>query len=186
MSAAVAAIVMAVRAAAHDSPIDHVDRVVQMYAEGGRLHVLYRVRVEERQAMLELARMDADSDGKVSDAEREAFFAARVAELAKSLHVEVDGRVLELRGVGAVKLGADLSQTYHLSAAIGDVAAGGSEGKLSDDFSRAHPGAYRYSPRAAERGGVRVEAAEAPKVEQANGHPAMVVIRFRVVVDGEK
>jgi hypothetical protein len=171
---------------AHDSPIDHVDRVVQMYVEDGRLHLIYRFRIEERQAMLQLHRMDADRDGKISDAERDAYFASISAELLKQLKVEVDGRELKFASDGPVKLSADLSQTFRLSAPLGALAAGTHVGKLTDDFSRTHPGPYRYSPGAVENGNVRVEVGEGPKLEQVGGHPAMIVLNFRVAVGAGK
>jgi hypothetical protein len=169
-------------ARAHDSPIDHVDRVVQMYVEGGRLHVVYKFRIEERQAMLQLHRMDADRDGKISEAERQSYFAAVTAELAKQLKVEVGGRELKLTSDAAVKLSADLSQSFRWRAPRGELAAGAHAGKLTDDFSRTHPGPYRYSPRMVEKGAVRVEVGEGPKLEQSGGHPAMIVLNFRVLV----
>jgi hypothetical protein len=178
--------ILASAALAHDSPIDHVDRVVQMRVEDGRLHVVYKFRVEERQAMLQLHRMDVDRDGKISEAERQTYFAGVSAELVKQLKVEVGGRELKLAIDGPVKLSADLSQTFRLSAPLGELAAGTHVGKLTDDFSRTHPGPYRYSPRAVEKGAVRVEVGEGPKLEQAGGHPAMIVLNFRVVVGAAK
>src|SRR4051812_42860792 len=79
---------------AHDSPIDHVERTVQIYIEAAKVHVIYRFRCEERQAMLQLHEMDADRDGKISDGARAAYFKHVSDELSKQLHVEVEGKDL--------------------------------------------------------------------------------------------
>ena len=157
-----------------------------MYVEDGRLHLIYKFRIEERQAMLQLHRMDTDRDGKISDGERAAYLAGVTAELSKQLKVEIAGRELKLTSDGPVKLSADLSQTFRLSAPLGEPGAGPHVGRLTDDFSRTHPGPYRYSPRAVERGPVRVEVGEGPKLEQVGGHPATIVLNFRVVAGAGK
>ena len=90
--------------AAHDSPIDHVDRVVQIYVAGGRLHVHYRFRCEERQVLLQLHQMDKNGDGKISDEERDAYFSGVAQQLLKQLHVEFDGEPLPLAIDGPVHL----------------------------------------------------------------------------------
>ena len=167
---------------AHDSPIDHVERVVTIYVEGGKLHVIYQFRCEERQVMLQLQKMDKNSDGKISDDERDAYFKDVARQLCEELHVEVDGRELKLTSDVAVRLSPDLSQTYDLTAPLADLAVGTHTGTFGDDFSRTHPGPYRWSPRQINPNGIDVDALEAPSVGKLGPHPAMVVVNLRIVV----
>ncbi len=167
---------------AHESPIDHVDRILQIYIEAGRIHVIYRFRCEERQVMLQLNQMDRNRDGKISDEERDAWFGAVADRLAKQLHIELDGRDLSLTCDGPVKLAPDLSQTYELSAAVGDLTTGSHHGKFSDDYSRIHPGPYRWRPRQINRNGIDVEAVAAPGLEVIGPHPAMIIVNLDVTV----
>ena len=167
---------------AHDSPIDHIDRVVQIYADAGRLHLIYRYRCEERQVLLQLHQMDTNHDGKISDEERDAYFGHIADQLTHQLHVEVDGRALPLTVDGPVQLAPDLGQTYHLSAPLGNLSEGSHTGKFSDDFSRTHPGSYRWSPRQFDRNGIDIDAIEAPGLEQMGPHPAMIVVKLSIVV----
>ena len=51
------------------------------------------------------------------------------------------------RVAAPVRLSPDLCQTYHLTAPLAELSPGVHPGKFSDDFSRTHPGAYRWHPR---------------------------------------
>ena len=73
--------------AAHESPIDHVDRTLRMRVEGNRLLLTYRLRLTQRAALLQLRAMDEDNNGRVNDDERERFFDKFAIELAKQLRV---------------------------------------------------------------------------------------------------
>src|SRR3954462_9411817 len=81
---------------AHDSPIDHMERIVQIYIESGKVHIIYRFRCEERQAMLQLHQMDKNGDGKISEEERKAYFDGVATDLSAALHLEVDGKPMSL------------------------------------------------------------------------------------------
>lgn len=167
---------------AHESPIDHVDRIVTIFIEAGRLHVMYRFRCEERQVLLQLNQMDKNRDGAISDEERNAYFGATAEELTNQLHVEVDGQALTLKSDGPVQLAPDLSQTYALSAPINELSAGTHAGRFSDDYSRAHPGPYRWRPRQINHNGIDVDAVAAPGLENIGPHPAMIVVNLNITV----
>lgn len=167
---------------AHESPIDHVDRIVTIFIEAGRLHVIYRFRCEERQVLLQLNQMDTDRDGKISDEERNAYFGTVAKELTKQFQVEVDGHALTLKSDGQVELAPDLSQTYALSSPIGELSAGTHTGRFSDGYSRAHPGPYRWRPRQINHNGIDVDAVAAPGLENIGPHPAMIVVNLKITV----
>ena len=167
---------------AHESPIDHIDRTVQIFVQDGKLHLSYRFRCEERQVMLQLLQMDKNGDGKISDAEREAWFREVASNLVKQLHVEVDGRAMELEQLGTVRLDPDLSQTYEFVSPIQDLSVGEHKGLFTDEFSRAHPGQYKWSPRQINANGIDIDATEAPGLELQGSHPAMIVINLKILV----
>ena len=182
VKAVLIAICFVAPSSAHDSPIDHVDRVVQIYAEAGRLHVIYRFRCEERQILLQLHQMDKNGDGKISDEERDAYFNSVAEQLTKQLLVEVDGQALPLASDGPVQLAPDLSQTYRLSAPLPNLSTGAHAGRFSDDFSRRQPGPWRWHPRQFNDSVIDVNAVQTPELEQMGPHPAMVVVRLAIVV----
>ena len=70
---------------AHDTGFAHSDRTLYVRAIDGGFLLIYRIQLEADEALAELARMDADEDGRVSDAEREAHFASRSRAIAAHL-----------------------------------------------------------------------------------------------------
>jgi hypothetical protein len=166
---------------AHESPIDHVDRVVQVYIEEGLVHVVYRFRCEERQVMLQLFRMDKNSDGKISDDERAAWFEKEAKDITARLRLEIDGKPLTLTA-DSPSLAPDLSQTYHFTAPLPALSPGDHSGKFTDEFSREHPGDYRWRARDVNTNGYEVAATQAPGLEQLGPHPAMIVVNLRIRV----
>jgi hypothetical protein len=131
--------------------------------------------------MLQLQQMDTNGDGKISDSERAAYFASVAERLTKELHIEIDGRALQLSSDFPVRLAPALSQTYHLTAPLLALPVGAHTGKFSDDFSRTHPGPYWWSPRQINRNGIEVDA-DRPKLEELGPHPAMIVVNLRITV----
>ena len=167
---------------AHESPIDHIDRTVQIYVQDAKVHLTYRFRCEERQVMLQLLQMDKNGDGKISDEERDAWFKNIADTLTKQLKVEIDGKTYPLTQLGNVRLDPDMSQTYEFVSPIEALAVGEHKGRFTDEFSRTHPGQYRWSPRQINANGIDIDASEAPGLEQQGPHPAMIVINLKVLV----
>ena len=171
------------RPLAHESPVDHVDRAIRIWIEGDSLFLRYQLQLSERAAMMQLKTMDADADGAVSENERDVFFSAFAERLAKDLHVQLGERTAELKPTGRVELLPQFRQVFVFSAPTGALTPGSLGGKLSDEFSRNYPGVYRWDGmKENSKSGPRVVVREAPKSQEAVGHPAVLVLKFEVVV----
>ena len=165
----------------HESPIDHVDRVLRMSVEGDTLILSYRLRQTARAAFLQLRAMDKDGDGRVSDRERDTYFESRAALLAGRLDAELGGGPLRFRPRGKVKLGADLSQTFVFEAPLGRLAPGVHRGRLKDLHSRAYPGRYTVrQPRASRGGGATLRMLPDEAGERPKRHPDVLTLRFEL------
>src|SRR5690606_36636478 len=53
-------------APAHESPVDHVTRVIDLRIADGRLYLIYRIELGERASLLEMHKIDANGDGSIS------------------------------------------------------------------------------------------------------------------------
>ena len=166
---------------AHESPVDHVGRTLRMWVEGDRLHLEYRLQLTERAALLQLARIDTDRDGKISDAEREAFFAGFASQLAGRFHVQIDGRPLELQPDASVQLDPGLGQTYRFTAPIASLATGKHAGQFIDDYSRAYPGPYRWRQVPATNR-VTILLPDPAATQPTQSHPDILVLDFELAV----
>jgi hypothetical protein len=172
-----------VRPLAHESPVDHVDRAIRIWIDGDSIFLRYQLQLSERAAMMQLKDMDADGDGAVSDRERDAFFSAAAAKLAPQLRIDLAERAVELKPSGRVELLPQFRQVYLFSAPVGALKSGTHAGKLSDAYSRNYPGVYRWdSAKERASSGPRVLAVEAPKSQESAGHPAVLVLKFNIVV----
>jgi hypothetical protein len=172
-----------VRPLAHESPVDHVDRTIHIWIEGDSIFLRYQLQLSERAAMMQLKDMDADTNGAVSDSERDAFFAAFSSQLAPKLQLQIGERSLDMKPFGHVELLPQFRQVFVFSAPIGSLKAGSHAGKLSDEYSRNYPGVYRWGgAKERARSGPRVLVKEAPKAQESSGHPAVLVLKFDIVV----
>ncbi len=169
----------------HESPVDHVDREFRLNVADGVFHVSYRVGMTERAALLQLAAMDTNTDGQVTDAEATAFFAAQAKYFARLLMLQVEGRDLPLTPAGTVMCDPKLGQTYTFTAHVGDLAAGSYSGRLIDGYSRMYPGAFRWiSPGAGGPAEIRVESVSLPQDtgRSQSEHAEWIQLTFNVVV----
>jgi hypothetical protein len=104
---------MAALAAAHDGGFGHSRRTIHVTAAANELRLEYRVLQNRDEALVELVRMDADGDGKVSDEEKERYFTARGKQLAGGLVVRTStGETVPVKFVRC-ELSHSLGQTYH-------------------------------------------------------------------------
>lgn len=165
---------------AHESPVDHVDRTLTLWARDGRLFVACRLQLTLRMALLQFHEADADRDGAVSAPELAKFLEASAVRLRGLLRAEIGGRPLAWDAAVRTSLEPGLAQRFIFSAPLGDVAKERWEGRLSDGFSVHYPGHYRFLntgeiPADAQR----LLAEFAPETERLpGGHPARVVVKF--------
>lgn len=167
----------------HESPIDHVERELQLFAQDGAVRLVYRLLVTERAALMELKAMDADGDGTISAGERDAFFAAKAAAIARRIDLTIGDSGLEMRPEGGVTCDPQLGQTYRFTASLPALATGRHTGKLVDGHSRDYPGGYVWKePGRGGPGAIRFEPAGRDTTVRSQDHPPWIELPFTVVV----
>ncbi|MFT5131027.1 MAG: hypothetical protein ACI8W8_004661, partial [Rhodothermales bacterium] len=100
------------------------------------LTIEYRLRIPFDQAWVEMAGMDADGNGKVSDAEKQAFLSAKADYLRSNMTLSCSGNTLELELID-FGLDAAISQTFTFRTSV----TGPCE--LRDQNFRGQPGSLR-------------------------------------------
>lgn len=175
--------IVAAIARAHESPVDHVERELRLWIEGGRLHLSYRVQHSERSVLMQFHKMDANADGIISDTECELFFTAQATRLVGLFMLELDGQSLKFAPAGAVQRDPRLGQTFIFTAPLPTLRPGRHVGRFADGDSRAYPGPFRWLG-AGEGGGkdIRVEPLTQPENRQTSAHTASLVLNFQVSV----
>jgi nickel/cobalt exporter len=84
------------RASAHPLGNFTVNQYSRIEATTDGLRLVYVLDMAEIPAFQEIQSLDADSNGDVSDAERDAYLAAKLPQIARQLHLSVNGRDLPL------------------------------------------------------------------------------------------
>jgi nickel/cobalt transporter (NicO) family protein len=138
--ALVLALTVGLASAAGAHPLGNftTNRQARLVLSPGMLDVRYAIDLAELPAYRELAAMDANGDGTADDAER-AVWAARVAtDVARNLHVAVDGApvALGVRSSDAATVpGAGGLPTLRVDIALGaPIATRGTVAVRDDDF----------------------------------------------------
>ncbi|MGB8356019.1 MAG: hypothetical protein WCD79_19125 [Chthoniobacteraceae bacterium] len=168
---------------AHESPIDHVERELRFWVEGGRLHLSYRVQQSERAILMQLHKMDTDGDGMISEAERGAYFTAQAQKIAGLLKLDLDGRPLAFSPAGTVQLDARLGETFEFTTPLPVLNAGRHPGHMLDGYSWLYPGPFRWiDPGAGNQKDIRVEPVVQPVGDPTLAHPAWLDLKFEIVV----
>lgn len=168
---------------AHESPIDHVEREYQFQIKDGQLVMSYRLETTDRATLMELKQMDGNGDGKIADAERDAFLAKKADMIAKKFTLEVDNQPLKLSPVGPVVRDRKLGQTYLFSAPLPKLKPGTYSGKLVDGYSREYPGAFRWKALPEPpTGNLRVNPLTPSEKPGSPAHPPWIELNFEVVV----
>jgi hypothetical protein len=165
----------------HESPIDHVERELQLFAGDGRVRLVYRLLSTERAALMELRAMDVDGDGSISLQERDAFWAGKGRAIAKSLELTIGDRSLALEPDGGVRCDPQLGQTFVFTAPWPALAPGRHPGKLVDGHSRNYPGGFVWkSPGQGGSEAIRFEPVTPDT--RSHEHPPWLELQFNVVV----
>ena len=86
-------------AAAHPLGNFTTNQYARIDAVAGGLRLVYVLDLAEIPTLQEFARVDADGDGAAGAAERDAYLAAKPAEIASDLHLSLDNRPLTLAPV---------------------------------------------------------------------------------------
>jgi len=171
------------RPLAHESPVDHVDRGIRIWIKGDSVFLRYQLQLSERAAMMQLIKIDENADGVASESERDSYFAAFAEALSKQLHLQIDGKMLNLKSDRKAHLLPQFRQVFTFSGTCGALPQGKHAGQLNDDYSRSYPGMYRWDGAKFESGaGPRVTAIEAPKAIDAVGHAGSLQLKFEVNV----
>jgi hypothetical protein len=168
---------------AHESPIDHVERELRLFAEGGSVRLVYRLLPTERATLMELGSMDADGDGSVADGEVDSFFAAKARAIARRITLTVGDRTLPLTPAGGVRRDPQLGQTFLFTAPLPALEAGRHPGRLVDGHSRDYPGGYVWrDPGGGDPGAIRFEPVTPDTGSRSPEHPPWLELQFNVVV----
>ena len=176
-------IIMARATFAHESPIDHVERELRFWVEGGQLHLSYRVQQSERAILMQLHKMDADGDGMISEAERGAYFTAQAEKIAGLLKLDLDGRPLVFNPTGPVQLDARLGEIFEFTAPLPVLHTGRHPGHMLDGYSWLYPGPFRWiAPGAGNQKDIRVEPVVQTAGDPTLAHPAWLDLKFEIVV----
>ena len=173
----------AIAARAHESPIDHVERELDLSVKDGQLCLGYRLHYTDRALVMQLLAMDANGDGKLNDEERAAYFTDFAQKLADSFSVQVDGKSVKFKPVGSMHPDGRLGQTYDFAAPLGALTPGRHPGSLLDGYSREYPGPYRlHQPDPGAAAHTHIEPLDQAPSADPNQHPAWLELKFAIVV----
>jgi len=179
--AAVCLVATAMPLLAHESPIDHVDRRLQLRVDGTKLVLTYDLRQTQRAALLQLRSIDADNDGRITQKERGEFLERLATRQARLLKIELGGKPIQFQSVAPVELRPDLTQRFVFAADVGQLPKGVHRGRLRDLHSRAYPGSFRVLQDRS-TGKVVVRSLLDRTVERFRGHPGMLMLLFEIRV----
>jgi hypothetical protein len=100
---------------AHDGGFGHSRRTIFVTAEPKQFIIEYRISMNRDEALLELAQVDRNHDGKIADDEKNDYFTARGKALGEHLQLRTpDNTRVPLRFVG-YELKHPLCQVYRFA-----------------------------------------------------------------------
>jgi hypothetical protein len=183
LAAFIFSLLLAVGGRAHESPIDHVERELELSVKDGKLLLSYRLRFSDRALLMQLSEMDTNADGRLSEQETAAYFTAQAARLAELLKLQVDGQPLRFTPTGAARPDLKLTQAYQFSAPLAGLRAGRHAGLFVDGHSRLYPGGFRWrqNPEAGPRQ-TRVVPLKEAEAGGAAQHPEWLELKFEIIV----
>jgi hypothetical protein len=107
-------------ARAHDTGFGHSRRTLLFSAKPEEFLLEYRIVLSADEALVEMTRMDRNGDGRVSDEEKNLYFAARARELVRGWELTTaDGERLQPTFV-RIELGHSLTQSYRFTVSTLD------------------------------------------------------------------
>jgi hypothetical protein len=181
IAAAAAIASLAMFASAHESPVDHVTRVIGLRIADGRLYLIYRIELGERASLLEMHKIDANGDGSISDEERDAYFKERAQRLGGEFELKLGEHAATLEAHDEVRLDAQFGQTYVFSTPLPALSPGRHGARLIDHFSWRYPGPYTWMAPQPSGERVQIEPTEAPR-QDPHDHPDALILSFDLVV----
>jgi hypothetical protein len=164
-------------AAAHESPIDHVDRRLAFTVSGDTLELRYRFRQTQRAALLQLRAMDANNNGRINAAERERFFKQTGERLAGRLKLKAAGSEMTFRTTDAVVLRPDFSQEFRLTVPLNRAVTV----TFHDEFSGQYPGSVVIEQPPVEGRKVLLQIKQSPTMKVSRGHGGMTVLEIKIL-----
>lgn len=173
---------LALSGRAHESPVDHVERDLELTVKGDQLLLSYRLRFSDRALLMQVSEMDKDGDGRLSEKEMATYFADQAARLAGLLKLQIDGASVPLKPTGAARPDVKLTQAYQFSAPIAGLPAGRHAGLFIDGHSRMYPGGYRWKQNPdADPKQPRIVLA-GPDSAKNTQHPEWLELKFEIIV----
>jgi len=167
----------------HESPVDHVERELELFAEDGKAWLVYRLRPTERALLMEIRSMDTDGNGTISDGERDRFFAGKAHAIAKKIDLRIDDRSLPLEPDGSVRCDPQFGQTFLFKASLPELGLGRHPGNLLDGHSRDYPGGFVWkNARRKATDAMRFEPVVPATPSRSDDHPPWLELRFDLVV----
>lgn len=165
----------------HESPIDHVERELELFARDGKMWLIYRLLPTERATIMELKTMDVDGNGSISLEERDVFFAGKGRAIAKGIELTIDDRSIALEPDGGVRCDPQLGQTFVFTAPLPPLGSGRHPGKLVDGHSREYPGGFIWKSPGRD-GSEAIGFEPVTRDIRSHEHPPWLELQFNVVV----
>ncbi|MCJ8328679.1 MAG: hypothetical protein HRT89_00240 [Lentisphaeria bacterium] len=179
-----AAIFVSLSSQAHESPIDHIDRLIKVWIEKDGLHISYQMHLSERQALLQLRAVDTDKNGQINGTEKATYFKSHGEKVASYLVLTLGKKRLPITLAEPVLLRANFSQRYHFVAPM-DFKAGQTDLLLTDNYSHLYPGSCRIKADSLVSNSF-LKASFAKETEKMRGHGGIIMIKLQVLVKAEK
>jgi len=117
-----------------------VDQEIRILIGKGAIKIEYDTVLNRPAAFLEVVRMDSNQDGKMSGSEQARYFSSLGETLAGGLELLVNGRPVQIKPVGQVKLSMPFKKTYRFSVPHPDNWTSGAEIELHNDNYLSLPG----------------------------------------------
>jgi len=120
-----------------------VDQEIRVSIGPDAIEIEYDTVLNRPAAFLEVVRMDADQDGKMSPAEQAHYFSSLGETLAAGIELSVNERQVSLKPAGKVKLTMPFTKTYRFTVPHPDQWADGARVEFHNDNYLSLPGTVK-------------------------------------------